>query len=149
MKAEHRHELHTNALANQLGKLVENVKNAPQSNATVIYVVVILAAVLGIVWFFTSGSTGGSELWVQLQLAEADGAGDPRVLDTIASGSAGTLPGRTARFDKARLLLQNGLRSLFTVDRSQAIEGLADARRLFEDLSKECAKEDLLAQQAL
>jgi hypothetical protein len=144
MKAEHRHELQTNALANQLGKLVDKVKTAPQSNTTVVYVVIVLAVVLAGAWYFSSRSSGWSELWVKL-----DGENDVRVLDTIASGSPGTMPGRVARFQKARLLLHTGLRSLFGVDRSRAIQNLEDARQLFTNLAPECAKESLLVQEAM
>src|SRR5437762_11293650 len=68
MKAEHRKQLHTNALADRMGKLVNTLKQKPQKR-TVLYVILGLAAVLAVfIWYRynTNKKLERSQLWVWL-----------------------------------------------------------------------------------
>src|SRR5207248_8485586 len=69
-------------------------------------------------------------------------------LADIANQSPGSLPGRTARFQRARLLLPEGLTNLATERRKNAVEKIVEARSLFEKLAAEC-DDPLLRQEAL
>jgi hypothetical protein len=145
MKAQHRHELQTNALADRMGKLIQGVTKGPPSNRTIGTGIVILAVVVAGLWYFSSGSTGWAVYWREL-----DGQTDPEMLKGIADKAAGTMPGRTARFQRARVLLQQGLHGMYAADRSQAVRDLEDARRIYLELEPECqAHEAILKQEAL
>src|SRR5947209_4036753 len=71
MKAEHRKELETNVLAQQLGKAYEGLKQGP-SRTTVFYIAAAAAVVLIVVLFryFTSSSeASSSDKWTKLDEA--------------------------------------------------------------------------------
>jgi hypothetical protein len=145
MKAEHRHQLQTNALADRMGRLVQGMKTGPKGNAAVVWVLAILAIGTFGLWYWASGSAaGGSPVWVRL-----DGAHDAESLESIARNNPGTIAGRTAQFQQARLLLQRGLRGITSADRSRAAGYLADARSLFRELASACRDEPVLLQEAL
>src|SRR5262245_13110891 len=123
MKAEHRKELHTNALAQGMTRLVEGFKASPKSTSVVLWVLAILAVGTGFAWYYYGGrGSNTGPLWVQLyndtNLEE---------LKAIYEGHAGTIPGRTAQFQRARELLQLGLENLGGAGRSTAIANLAQA----------------------
>jgi hypothetical protein len=145
MKAEHRRELNTNALADRMGRLVEGMKHTPEAGSRVIWIVGILAVAILATWYFASSASSWSTYWVRL-----DGETKPDALASIASDSRGTMPARAARFQLARQQLKRGLRSLYTPEqRKAALEALEDARRGFTELATECTESPLLAQEAL
>src|SRR5262249_30249263 len=47
------------------------------------------------------------------------------------------------------MLLQQGLRGLYSSERAKAIESVEEARRIFQELAPACKGEPLLAQEAL
>lgn len=152
MKAEHRKELHTNALADGMVKLVHGIKSKPPTSSITLWVIAGLALGTFLAWYFASGtSTAYSRLWVQIEddsynrhpaIAEMD-------LKNISQESPASIPGRTARFQEARLLLPQGLQQLCGQDRKNAIERLEKARKLYLELAKECADDALLTQEAM
>jgi hypothetical protein len=144
MKAEHRHELHTNALKASMTRIVKGFQEDPRSNLKYGWVVGIIVVALVAAWFFAGSSGKYALLWREL-----DNESDPAQLEIIANEGQGTLPGRTAQFQRARLLIQQGLRGLFTSNRPTAISDLEEARRLFTQLSAECKDSPLLTQEAL
>jgi hypothetical protein len=144
MKAQHRHELETNALADRMGRLVQGLKHSPKSNTLVFWVIAALAILTLCIWYVASAGNSWSEVWLQL-----DGQSDVNQLDQIARASPGTMPGRTARFQKARIELDQGLRNLYSAERKQSVQSLEDARRLFLELAPECANEPVLSEQAM
>jgi tetratricopeptide (TPR) repeat protein len=149
MKAEHRKELQTNALAHAMTKLVKEVRARPQSTAVVGWVLGVLAVVIFVIWLFSGGSN--SALWVEI---ESDSyIREPHIalasLAEIAAKSPKTLPGRTARFQEARLLLPQGLQMLGTADRADALKRVVRARTLFGQLINETSDDPLLRQEAL
>ena len=152
MKAEHRKELHTNLLADRMGRLVQGMKTAPRSTSITVWVFVVLAlGTLG-VWRIAAWSTQSnmSALWRSVDEATHNPDEGRRQLDNIGKQNPGTLPGRAARFELARMQFeegQTGLTSMFR--RTQAIASLKGARDLYGKLAKECADAPLLAQEAL
>src|SRR5438270_731981 len=54
MKAAHRKVLETNALADRMGRLLDNVKSGPKSASVVAWIFVILALVLFAAWQYYS-----------------------------------------------------------------------------------------------
>jgi hypothetical protein len=120
------------------------MKQGNRSNTLVFAVIAVLAVLTLGIWYVTSAGNSWSGLWLAL-----DGETDISRLDQIARDSAGTIPGRTARFQKARLELDDGLKNLYSTDRARAIQQLEDARKTFAELAGESANEPVLSEQAM
>jgi hypothetical protein len=144
MKAQHRRELQTNVLADRVGRLVQGIRQNPKSSATVVWIIIGLIIGTGVIWYFLGSGSGSSSQWLQLESAS-----DPAKLEQIIKENPGTIAARTARFQKSRMELQEGLRTLFSADRARAINNLIDARRNFLELAVQCANEPILVQEAL
>lgn len=159
MKAEHRKELHTNVLADRIGKVVEGIRNPPSTTSVVVWVIAGLAVVTVIAWFwFSKPSQTSAKLWAKL---DADTFNKPedyfselnerqvlRDLDDVSQNHARTVPGRTARFQKARFLLPQGLKNVTSPVPMEAYRQLREARDLYEKLAAECGDNQVLMQEA-
>ncbi len=166
MKAEHRHELKTNALAETMARVVQAVKAGPSRNALLIWGgVILLAVILGVIGFFIwrGRSEARSALWVKVDDAERrlDAATTPQEVDDAlddakkladAKENSGTLAARVLKFDRARTLFRRGLEHL-TADYDKAVSDLTEARDLYRGLAGESSDNDrdtaVLAQEAL
>jgi hypothetical protein len=146
MKAEHRRELNTNALADRMGRLVQGMKQPSQGGSVVLWVIGAVALLSLGGWYVFSGPTSWSRYWLRF-----DGETNVEKLQALASDSQGTMPARAARFQKARVELRNGLRNISSAEhRPEAIRLVEDARRGFEELAAECKDNSpLLEQEAL
>jgi tetratricopeptide (TPR) repeat protein len=163
MKAEHRHELKTNALAENLNRLLQGLKTAPSRHTIVTWVVIGVIAVIalgGYFWWKTERDNR-SALWLKVDDAERklDDAANPDDVEAalgdlkkLADDHPGTLQARVVRFDRARALFHRGLERLYA-DHDKAVEDLTKARDLYAELSKEPGgsrdNNPLLAQEAL
>jgi len=148
MKAEHRKELHTNYLADRMGRLVQGMRAGPQSTgSTVAWVLVSLTIGTVVVWYVTAMNSNRSPLWVKFEedATQRNLAG----LEKLTRDHPGTLPARASRFEIARVDLQSGLANLYSSQRDSAISQVKNAKRLYENLVKECAGDPILAPQAL
>ncbi len=150
MKAEHRHQLQTNALADRMGRLLKGVREAPKSTSTLIWVFVLLALGTFAVWQYAARATVSerSDLWTRVDEATHDPAG-PVKLQAIETLNPGTLPARSARFLRARWNLQHGLEFLAVDDHGRALPLLSEARTLYAELVPHIVDNPLLAQEAL
>jgi hypothetical protein len=177
MKAAHRKELHTNALADRMGRLVESVKAGPKSTSTVVWIFVLVALGTFAVWRYyrSTNPEDESARWVNLRSATHDPGEMARDLQRIIEQSKGTMQARVARFQLARLFVREGQETLasdvpLTADdlkalknsygdalnydnlhtkRDQAIEMLRSARTTYEQLLREVKSLPLLYQEAL
>jgi hypothetical protein len=152
MKAKHRHELHTNWLADHVGRFIESLKGGSQAQASVlVWVFAILALATYALWQYsaTAGQSERSAQWVALGDAVRDFASGDTRLDELAKTGKGTLPGRGARFEVARLALQFGQENLRSFRRADATKKLLKARSDYEELSRECVDNPGLLQEAL
>jgi hypothetical protein len=152
MRAEHRRELETNVLADRMGRFVQGMKSNPQATSIAFWVILLLALVTFFAWYYTSGtSRNRSALWVVIDDASfLRGPQDAeQELAAVAKDGPGTIAGRTARFQRARLLLPEGLRRFATEQRKDAVKDIVEARRLYEQLVGECGNDALLRQEAL
>lgn len=146
MKAEHRHELKTNVLADSMGRLVQNFRGGPRRNSTIIWLLGILAVATAGAWYLSTGNAGWSGLWMKL-----DSESRVQELDDIIKAGPGTLPARTARFQKARMGMQR-LRYLYATDPTMRMAGILsveEARQLYTDLLPDCTGDPILTQEAL
>jgi tetratricopeptide (TPR) repeat protein len=163
MKAEHRHELKTNALADTLGRALQTLKAGPSRHSMLIGAVAVVVAVVVVTGYFIwhGQREGRSALWEKLDVAQGN-------LDTAANSddlqkaltnfkelsdqNPRALPGTAARFDRARILLHRGLERLYSADREQALSDLREARKLYADLAADSSVRDshaLLGAEAL
>ncbi|GIW81277.1 MAG: hypothetical protein KatS3mg105_3084 [Gemmatales bacterium] len=152
MKAEHRKELQTNILADRVGKWVKDIKDNPQASSIGVLVLVALTLVLFTAWMRAKSSRPHSSLWVEVTRDAYSGDANMAIrgLADVARRGPASFPGRTARLQQARLLLNKGLENIASRNRDQAVQNLEEARRLFRDvLVKECKDNPLLLQQAL
>lgn len=151
MKAEHRKELQTNLLADRLGKLAKGIQS-PQSTPIALWVLGLLAVAVLVGWYFSTGtSKANSQLWADLEedTYNKDLIAAEDSFKKLSQDSPRTMPGRTARFQRARLLLPSGLEELGSSQRDFAAKRVGEARSLYRQLSGECPDEPLLAQEAL
>jgi hypothetical protein len=167
MKAEHRHELKTNALADTLGRALQGLKSGPSRHAVIFWGLVVLAAAVGVGGYFLyqHNQKTRSELWVQVdddqQKLDSAATYDEvqAALDALkktADANPGTPQARVLRFDRARALLRLGTESLYSdreADRAKARGRVEEARTLYADLARELAGQDkdfaVLRQEAL
>jgi tetratricopeptide (TPR) repeat protein len=146
MKAEHRKELQTNYLADQIGQFVRGVRQ--DSGTWVVLGFVAVALALLIAWRYFSNVTfqKRSELWTKLEAASSVDA-----LESLAQQNPGTLPARIAQFELARTQLRGGLAKLAASsdkEREEAQAKLKEAGELYAKLAQD-REFPLLAQEAL
>jgi tetratricopeptide (TPR) repeat protein len=149
MKAEHRKELQTNALADRLGKWLQELRAGPTTNALIFWGFLILAVgiVVGLVWYANSANSARSALWVSL-----DSANSITDLDKLIKDHPGTTPARIAEFEKARALMREGLEYLLAISdkqREEAVDKIKEAGELYEKLANEMTDNPPLTQEAL
>jgi tetratricopeptide (TPR) repeat protein len=147
MKAEHRKELQTNALADAIGRFLQKLKAGPKTTSIVIWVVILLAVVVVLVWIMVARSARAnrSALWLKLGSATT-----LEELRKLADSNKGSMPGRQARFEQARYLLFQGQERLYSAaERSKALEHLEQAQKLYDGLADDCADAPQLLQEAL
>jgi tetratricopeptide (TPR) repeat protein len=163
MKAEHRHELKTNALADTLGRALQGLKAGPSRHTLIIGVVIAVVAVVVVTGYFIwKGQTEGrSTLWEKLDVAQGnlDNAATADQLQKaltnfkeLSDQNSRALPGTAARFDRARVLLHRGLERLYSPERDQALGDLKEARKIYAELAGDSSVRDahpLLGEEAL
>jgi len=147
MKAEHRKELQTNELADHMGRWIQGIKKKPSREGYVILAFVLAVVGLLVGWaFYAKGKNKErSHLWVEL--GEAATLED---LDKLASEHAKSLPGKVSRFQRARVLMHDGLNLLCAPElRPTALKNLEEAEQLYTDLVQEGAESPALLQEAM
>jgi hypothetical protein len=151
MKAEHRHQLQTNALADRMGRLFQGMKSAPKSTSTLVWVFLFLVLATFAVWQYTASATmkDRSELWTRVDDATHSPTAGAGELQRIADNNPGTIPGRAAQFQLARSSLQQGLQAVTADDRNRAVPLLKKARDLYNAAAPSCVDVPVLAQEAM
>jgi tetratricopeptide (TPR) repeat protein len=151
MKAEHRHELKTNALADIMGRALQTIKAGPSRHGMLMTIVVAVAAAIalgGYLWWKDS-QEAASALWVKVGDAERklDNAANPDEIQgalkdfkKTADEHPGTPQARVLRFDRARTLLYQGMEHLCSpADREKALADIKEARDIYAKLAAEPA----------
>jgi hypothetical protein len=153
MKAEHRKELQTNALADYLGRIIvgfrEGFKFKPSHTMTIVLVAVVaVVVVLVVVWWYRgSVNRERSADWIRL-----DDVSSVKELERLAGKSSDDAPTRIARFQLARVYMRRGMENFCSTSgdgRKDALENLSQAARLYGDLAKESKDNPVLVQEAL
>ncbi len=150
MKAEHRHELKTNALADMMGRAMQALKTGPSRHGLVLAGAAVVAVVIvlgGYLWW-KDRQEAASALWLKVDDDERklDGAANrDEVQDALkgfkktADDHTGTVQARVLRYDRARTLLRQGLERLYSPDRDSALADLKEAREIYAKLATEPA----------
>ncbi|HLN30723.1 MAG TPA: hypothetical protein VK395_23485 [Gemmataceae bacterium] len=151
MKAEQRHQLHTNALADHLGRFLQGMKSSHGATSPLIWVFIVLTVGTFVVWqyFGYAAQVDASTKWVEVDAAQQDPLLGSGRLSRLYDEAPNTIAGRTAGFDFPRLSIQHGQAKLNSSQRAEGIIYLKSARDLYERLSKQCADSPVLAQEAL
>ena len=177
MKAEHRKELVTNSLSNYLGNVFLHAKEGP-SQKTLLYgglVVVVIALVALFIWYSNRSKDTDAVRWEQwndltqattFDISKEEEAklnkeylGKPPEwqyrlykLNKFEEQHAGTPQARLARFQKARLLLEDTQvigALVLEEQRSTTLKCIAQARDLYEKLMDESSDRPDLTQEAI
>lgn len=141
MKAEHRKELETNALADRMGRLIGNLKEKPQRKTVtwVFFVAFAVVVVFLAMRWYRVGKDENSDAWYSYYI------GDSKTVAELA-------PGRNQQFavalDEAWQLTWSSIRKL-GVDPRGAKGGLMKAKEVYETLAKEVENDPVLAPEAM
>jgi hypothetical protein len=154
MKAEQRHRLQHNALADRVGRVVEGVKSAPATQSLALWLGVIAVIIVIVAWqFFHSASlVENSFLWRMLNEATREPEDVIHVLDSLRDDHPGTTVGTSAGYQLARLKFRAGQANLgnaVSFDRKDAIKNLVEARNLYAQLVKDSSEMPLLMQESM
>jgi tetratricopeptide (TPR) repeat protein len=151
MKAEHRKELQTNALADRIGRFIQGMKTRTQANSIMIWVVVlVVAALIGVWWLISRANKNSrSQMWVNLDTISTPSRDMPldvnhnpykktvEDLEEIVEKYPGTKAALIARFDLARINLRNRGLDLLADNTKEALANLDKARREYTKLAEE------------
>ena len=69
MKAEHRRELQTNALADRMGRVVQRIK-APPDRRSLLWIIAAVAVVIGtliVILYYNNKRATNSHLWTEVE----------------------------------------------------------------------------------
>jgi len=152
MKAEKRHQLQRNALADSVGRLVQGMRSAPTTRSTMIWVFVVLAVAAVVVWQYGAHAkqVKSSALWTEVDNDLRDPLTGPGKLQQFSEDNRGTLPARSARFQLARMNLESGQAGLrVSYQRTEAAKRINEARKQYKKLAGECVDAPLLVQEAM
>jgi tetratricopeptide (TPR) repeat protein len=151
IKAGHRKELKTNALAAGLNQLVESIKEGPSRTTWVYIGIVALAVSLFFIWRYFSNlaEAKSGARWVEWQNLST-----PQQLDEFIKDkdNQGTMQNRLARLQSARSDLYLGLRDIAAVDphaKTSARESLRKAGETYDKLIEEVSDIPPLQEEAL
>jgi hypothetical protein len=147
MKAEQRKELESNALIARLGRAYAGLKHGPSRGTRFFVGLAIVAALIGLAWWYFSATsaTGSSARWLKLDevIFPEQLTGflqDPEIKDTPQA--------RLGRFLEARDSLRDGLAELGS-DHKKGVALVKQGTKLYEELLKESGRVPLLQQEAL
>jgi predicted negative regulator of RcsB-dependent stress response len=164
--AQRRHSLQQNTLAETLQKFKQVFSDGLSRTTWMVLGIVAVAVLLYFVWrfFARSADEKNSELSVKLQLLMEGESPSPKgdkdkgpvpfdaekEYDEFAKANAGTVQGRIARFQLARLRLTQGQRDLGNVlGRDKALDAIDRAAKAYEELQGDSSDVPLLHQEAL
>jgi tetratricopeptide (TPR) repeat protein len=142
MKAERRHELKHNELADWIGEMAAGLK--PHANGVLIGLAILAAIVLGSVWYFSLETATASRAWSQY--FDAFSERDPqKVLQTLATEQSGSKAAGWALLAAGDMDLGIGCERLYS-DRTEARKRLESAKEVY--LKAEAASDPMIKTRA-
>ncbi len=154
MKAEHRHRLEQNALADRVGRVVQSVKASPATQSLALWLGVAAVVIVIIAWqlFRSASSMESSALWRNLDAATLGADDYLHQLESLREEHPGTMAGTSASFQLAHIKLAEGqinLGNSLESERKEAIKKLSSARDMYVQLARDSSDVPLLMQEAL
>jgi hypothetical protein len=144
MKAEHRKELETNALADRVGRAVQGMKQAPQKR-TVLWLVLIGIVVVVAVLFYRRAQLRRDENSMEwLEFAEGSSSSIQQLLKQGRESN----PSKAVEYELRYMQLRETLRTLAT-NPKQALAALDDLEKGYQELATTCKDDKVLLPEAL
>ena len=145
MKAEHRKELQTNALADRMGRVIQRMKQRPSRGSflTVVLVAFVILGALFFLWRRNSAIQREAQRWVDFARAES-----PKAMQKVPPPPPGTLQARLADFQLAWLRLYEVGINRLPVDVDEAVKNIKAAKARYEQLLPEVKDDPVLAPEA-
>ncbi|HYT91208.1 MAG TPA: tetratricopeptide repeat protein [Gemmataceae bacterium] len=144
MKAEHRKELQTNALADRMGRMIQRMKARPSKNTVLTWILIIILG-LAVVFFLLTRrgtTTTNSTRWTQF---EGGHYADIATLSKLTSG----YQSKAARFQLAWLALwEEGIKTI-PLDAAGGLKKITLAKEAYRRLAEECKDDPILGPEAL
>jgi hypothetical protein len=155
MKAEHRKELQTNALADRMGRLITRMKGGP-SRSTVLTCILGVLVVLALLFFLYTRNrsrTAGSALWVALdgghwKRQQESGIEITNLID-LAESQGHTNAGKAARMQMAYFQLWEFGIKLLPVSANEGLKQIRSAQQAYRGLAEELKDDPVLGPEAL
>jgi ribosomal protein RSM22 (predicted rRNA methylase) len=149
MKAEHRKELQTNALADRMGRVIQGMKRGPSKSSllTVVLVLLVLGAIVFFFWRFRLKKERDAQDWVSYERSINVANFSTEYLERLKTLQAQSIQGRLAEIDLAWGKLQDDGINKLLVDQ-QAIDNVKNAKRDFEQLWPQVKDDPVLAPEA-
>jgi hypothetical protein len=144
MKAEHRKELETNALAERMGRMVQGMKQARQTRSLLWLVLVVVA--VGIVLFFWRRGTQRAEENARNWMVFADGLGSN--LKQLIGEEPSSNQAKGAEYEFSYVILQNAIRNLAS-EPTKALAQLNSVEQSYRELATLCKDDPVLLPEAL
>jgi hypothetical protein len=144
MKAEHRKELETNALADRVGRAVQGMKQMPRKRTFVWVLAIGLVAVVAY-WFYAQSQRKYNDNAFDWYLV-ADGKGD--ALQKVMSDSTDSNQSKVVNFERGFLVLYDTVRRLAD-DPKAAFATLDELERHYRQLAKQSSDDKVLLPEAL
>jgi hypothetical protein len=145
MKAEHRKELETNALADRMGRAMKGMKTR-SSRTAVFYALVAIAAAVGLFLvfrYFQVRRVENSARWMNLE------DGSHRFIEKLVKENPETDAGKAARLQKAWFFFwEIGLKRLGS-DSNGALKSLDDAAAMYKQIAEDSAGDPVYEPEAL
>jgi hypothetical protein len=150
MKAEHRKELQTNALADRMGRFIKRVKQRP-SRGAFLWVVLILLVVLAAAFYFMrqrSGINREAKLWGEFALGDIRIGEDERqqpIWNYSVLMQQKNLVGRAATLQRAWEMLHDQGIKVWLADNFTAVQNVDRAQKIYESVFPEVKDDPVLA----
>lgn len=144
MKAEHRKELLTNTLADQMGKFIKGTS----SMSGTVWVLLGLIVVVGVAYWWWTGLAANriASAWIDY----SDGRQSADRLEEVINQWKGTAAERAAKLTRADHLYEKGYEALFTAKGPQgALPHFQAAAQIYEQLSQDPGNSREVAVRAL
>jgi hypothetical protein len=141
MKAEHRKELQTNALADRMGRVIKRMKQRPSRGSfmTVVLVILVVVAVIFFLWRRGAAKEREAQRWVDFARGQ-----DERLLTTYP----GTTQAHLAEIQLAWFALyESGIKRL-PVDPKSATQSIQAAKTSYERIWSEMKDDPVIAPEA-
>jgi hypothetical protein len=144
MKAEHRKELETNALADRVGRALQGMKQRPQKRTFVWFVVAVIVVAFGLLFYRyqINQRADRSKQWLMLDF------GAPELIKQLAENRGETMPGKGATYEYSFFAYRLA-NALMARDPKSFQDEMDTLQRMYEKLASQCKEDKVLSAEAM